>query len=102
MGSSSRYGVWQSIAILPEWQPRKPRLGLNLPYVEGSMAGETPRWRTLLAMATTAEAIGFEAIWISDHVGFGEPERNVERRVGLPDAPQRALPPRRTRVRLGT
>jgi probable F420-dependent oxidoreductase len=52
----------------------KPRLGLNLPYVEGSMAGETPRWADLLAMATTAEAIGFDAIWISDHVGFGDPD----------------------------
>jgi probable F420-dependent oxidoreductase len=38
------------------------------------MAGETPRWADLLAMATTAEAIGFDAIWISDHVGFGDPD----------------------------
>jgi probable F420-dependent oxidoreductase len=51
-----------------------PSLGLNLPYVEGSMDGATPRWADILAMATTAEAIGFEAIWISDHVGFGDPE----------------------------
>jgi probable F420-dependent oxidoreductase len=54
--------------------PGTPSLGLNLPYVEGSMAGETPRWTDLLEMATTAEAIGFEAIWISDHVGFGDPD----------------------------
>jgi probable F420-dependent oxidoreductase len=52
----------------------KPELGLNLPYVEGSMDGATPRWADLLAMATTAEAIGFDAIWISDHVGFGNPD----------------------------
>jgi probable F420-dependent oxidoreductase len=51
-----------------------PSLGLNLPYVEGSMDGATPRWADILAMATTAEALGFEAIWISDHVGFGDPE----------------------------
>jgi probable F420-dependent oxidoreductase len=25
-------------------------------------------------MATTAEAIGFDAVWISDHVGFGDPD----------------------------
>jgi probable F420-dependent oxidoreductase len=25
-------------------------------------------------MATTAEAIGFDAVWVSDHVGFGDPE----------------------------
>ncbi len=38
------------------------------------MAGETPRWADILEMATTAEAIGFEAVWISDHVGFGDPD----------------------------
>jgi len=51
----------------------RPSLGLNLPYVEGSMAGATPRWADLVAMATTAESIGFDALWISDHVGFGDP-----------------------------
>ena len=50
-----------------------PRLGLNLPYVEGSMDGATPRWADILEMATAAESIGFDAIWISDHVGFGDP-----------------------------
>jgi len=54
---------------------RRPlELGLNLPYVEGSMDGHTPRWSDILAMAQTAESIGFDAIWISDHVGFGDPE----------------------------
>ena len=49
-------------------------LGLNLPYVEGAMDGATPRWADLRAMATTAEAIGFEALWVSDHLGFGDPD----------------------------
>lgn len=49
-------------------------LGLNLPYVEGQMDGRTPRWADILAMATTAEAIGFEAVWVSDHLGFGDPD----------------------------
>ena len=48
-------------------------LGLNVPYVEGSMDGRTPRWTDILAMAQTAEAIGFDALWVSDHVGFGDP-----------------------------
>ena len=48
-------------------------LGLNLPYVEGSMDGRTPRWTDILAMGQTAEAIGFDALWVSDHVGFGDP-----------------------------
>lgn len=49
-------------------------LGLNLPYVEGAMDGRTPRWTDILAMARAAESLGFTAIWVSDHVGFGDPE----------------------------
>ena len=53
--------------------PSRLRLGLNLPYEEGQMDGATPRWADVRAMATTAEAVGFDAVWISDHVGFGDP-----------------------------
>jgi probable F420-dependent oxidoreductase len=53
---------------------RQLELGLNLPYVEGSMEGRTPHWTDILAMGTTAESIGFDGLWISDHVGFGDPE----------------------------
>ena len=49
------------------------RLGLNLPYTEGQMDGATPRWSDVRAMAEAAEAVGFDAVWISDHVGFGDP-----------------------------
>ena len=48
-------------------------LGLNLPYVNGSMDGQTPSWTDILGMAQAAEAIGFDALWVSDHVGFGDP-----------------------------
>jgi len=51
-----------------------PSLGLNLPYAEGSMDGATPRWADILAMARAAEDAGFDAVWISDHVGFGDPD----------------------------
>jgi probable F420-dependent oxidoreductase len=53
--------------------PAWPSLGLNLPYSEGGMDGATPRWADIAAMASTAEAAGFDAVWISDHVGFGDP-----------------------------
>ena len=49
------------------------RLGLNLPYTEGQMAGATPTWSDISALATGAEDLGFDAIWISDHIGFGDP-----------------------------
>lgn len=53
---------------------RRLGLGLNLPYVEGQMDGATPRWADILAMAQAAEEVGFDAVWVSDHVGFGDPK----------------------------
>jgi probable F420-dependent oxidoreductase len=58
----------------PTSRRRPLELGVNLPYVEGAMDGRTPRWTDVLAMAQTAESIGFDAVWVSDHVGFGDPE----------------------------
>jgi probable F420-dependent oxidoreductase len=49
------------------------RLGLNLPYTEGQLDGGTPRWSDIRTMATLAEDVGFDAVWVSDHVGFGDP-----------------------------
>jgi probable F420-dependent oxidoreductase len=62
--------------IDPHREPERPRLrlGLNLPYVEGRMDGQTPRWSDIRTMAQAAEAIGFDAVWVSDHVGFGDPD----------------------------
>ena len=37
------------------------------------MDGLTPSWPDILAMAQAAETVGFDAVWISDHVGFGDP-----------------------------
>ncbi len=60
--------------LTPRRSPQRPfGLGLNLPYVEGALDGATPRWPDIRAMATTAEEVGFDALWISDHVGFGDP-----------------------------
>ena len=76
-------------------------LGLNLPYVEGSMDGATPRWSDIRAMAVEAEAIGFDAVWISDHVGFGDPDASWS---GAWESWTllSALAEATTRVRLGT
>jgi probable F420-dependent oxidoreductase len=57
---------------------RRFSLGLNLPYTEGQMDGGTPRWTDIVAMARAAEEVGFEAVWISDHVGFGDPRGEWE------------------------
>ena len=81
--------------------PIVPSLGLNLPYVEGSMDGATPRWADILAMATTAETLGFDAVWISDHVGFGDPD-GIWSGAWESWTLLSALAAATTRVRLGT
>jgi alkanesulfonate monooxygenase SsuD/methylene tetrahydromethanopterin reductase-like flavin-dependent oxidoreductase (luciferase family) len=45
-------------------------LGLDMPFGEGHMDGGTPRWSDLLAMAKAAEEVGFDVVWVSDHMGF--------------------------------
>ena len=58
---------------VPPRSPRRPQLGLNLPYAEGALDGRTPRWTDIVAMARAAEDVGFDAVWVSDHLGFGDP-----------------------------
>ena len=61
---------------------RPLKVGLLLPLVEGTMAGETARWADLLAIARRAEAVGFDSLWVSDHLLFRLPGRE-DRPVGM-------------------
>jgi len=36
--------------------PRRLELGLNLPYVEGTLDGRTPRWADILAILSIARS----------------------------------------------
>ncbi len=50
-------------------QPLRPlKVGINLPATEGGMAGKTARWTDLLAFAERAEALGFDSLWVPDHL----------------------------------
>lgn len=49
---------------------RPLKVGIGLPDAEGQMAGGTARWADLLAMAQRAEAVGFDSIWVEDHLLF--------------------------------
>ena len=49
-----------------------PRLGVVLPEGEGDMGGRTARWSDYAAMARTAEAMGFDSIWLPDHLIYLE------------------------------
>jgi alkanesulfonate monooxygenase SsuD/methylene tetrahydromethanopterin reductase-like flavin-dependent oxidoreductase (luciferase family) len=48
----------------------RPKVGVLLPEGEGSMDTETPRWSDILAMAQAAEDVGFDSIWLTDHLVF--------------------------------
>lgn len=44
-------------------------LGLALPQYDFSVPGESPlRWETLVGWAERAEALGFDSVWLSDHL----------------------------------
>jgi probable F420-dependent oxidoreductase len=47
---------------------RSPKVGLFLPTGEIMMGGATARWGDLLAIAHRAEELGFDSLWLPDHV----------------------------------
>src|SRR5207244_3580424 len=48
---------------------RNVRIGLALPQYDYSVAGERPlRWETVAAHATRAEQLGYDSLWVSDHL----------------------------------
>jgi probable F420-dependent oxidoreductase len=82
------------------------RIGLALPQYDYSIPGESPlRWETLREHARTADALGFDSLWLSDHLfldiakygGSAEPAGAYE-----PIATLGALASEVTRARLGT
>ena len=47
------------------------RIGLALPQFDFSVPGEWPlQWDTVLGWARRAEALGFESLWLADHLFF--------------------------------
>jgi probable F420-dependent oxidoreductase len=82
------------------------RFGLALPQYDSSVPGESPlQWETVLASAQHAEALGFDSLWLSDHLFWdlarygGPPDR-----IGLfePLVTLAALARAVSRPRLGT
>lgn len=57
---------------------RPLKVGLFLPFVERVMDGVTARWADLLAMARRAEEIGFDSIWVGDHLFFRFPDQEFQ------------------------
>lgn len=53
---------------MPSRRPLK--VGFFFPHGERDMAGETPRWQDILALARAAEDAGFDSFWMPDHLLF--------------------------------
>jgi probable F420-dependent oxidoreductase len=47
---------------------RPLKVGIFLPFAEYMMDKQTPRWSDLLAMAQRAETLGFDSVWVGDHL----------------------------------
>lgn len=47
---------------------RPLRVGLLLPDTENQLEGDTPRWVDIAAFARLAEDVGFDSVWVTDHL----------------------------------
>ncbi|MDP8909228.1 MAG: LLM class flavin-dependent oxidoreductase [Chloroflexota bacterium] len=52
----------------PQLTTRPLKVGLFLPIGEAMMGGATAGWADLLLLARQAEAVGFDSLWVADHV----------------------------------
>ncbi len=54
------------------------KVGLFLPATEREMAGASARWTDLAAMAQRAESLGFDSVWVEDHLIFRFPNQQPQ------------------------
>ncbi|CAA9554442.1 MAG: hypothetical protein AVDCRST_MAG88-995, partial [uncultured Thermomicrobiales bacterium] len=55
---------------MPPGATARLKVGLHLPIGEGMLQGRTPRWSDIAALARRAEEVGFDSLWIPDHLLF--------------------------------
>lgn len=58
---------------MTETRNRPLKIGVTLPDGERGMDGKTAAWSELVDMAQTAEGLGYDSIWITDHLLFRHP-----------------------------
>jgi len=82
------------------------RIGLALPQYDYSITGESPlSWESVLTYAATADASGFDSLWLSDHLflDIGKYGGSSERRAAFePLVTLAALARTYPRMRIGT
>ena len=52
---------------------RPLKIGLFVPHFEQPWSGRGPRWAEIAAMARRAEEVGFDSLWLPDHLLFRFP-----------------------------
>jgi probable F420-dependent oxidoreductase len=57
---------------------RPLKVGVELPIAEDKGRDGTPRWADISQMARAAESIGFDSVWIEDHLFFRHTERPLQ------------------------
>ena len=85
-------------------QRKRPlKVGVFLPHFEHMMAGQTPRWADIVEVAQQAERLGFDSIWLADHLLF-EPAAGADQPLGTWECWSllAALAASTTRVELGS
>lgn len=47
---------------------RPLKVGINVPITENALAGKTAGWADLVSFAQQAEVVGFDSLWVPDHL----------------------------------
>ena len=47
---------------------RQCKIGIVLPVYEGMLGDRTARWSDIRALAQRAESLGFDSVWVFDHL----------------------------------
>src|ERR1044072_4383664 len=58
---------------------RPIKVGLVLPTVDGTIPDGMPRWSDLKNLAQRAEAVGFDSLWVPDHLLFQDARTEGDR-----------------------
>lgn len=59
---------------MTEVRTRPLKVGMLIPHLEGWYDGGTARWADMEAMARTAEDVGFDSLWVADHLLYRFPD----------------------------
>ena len=68
---SNAIGIWEVEMDQPRKRPLK--VGIFLPLIANQGVTGAASWRDLLAMTQRAENLGFDSVWVPDHLIFRHP-----------------------------